>query len=500
MASIETDKDEKGNKSSTQVVIITSIDDHDNDKILSYLDPSNVETFIFDWNKKSSMNGCEDSVTNKKRSFSFSEQDTFSDATQNATIKKRKADLTCVVCSGHAIGYNFGQITCESCKGLNDLYYQEMLIIVSLAFFRRNALQSIEKTKCLRSKSLLTEIQCEIRHDMKHKCQRCRLLKCFEQGMRKDYILTPEQKMSKQKHLEENRRLRNDNPSVTTDSFKSLTPIVSPTSEKPTSVQTHHPSPSTQTLSESDWSCISQIQNAYFSASQSVPSASSVISFELAPDKMAAYMNTLDIHNHMAIRLINFVRAIPEFDELDERDRVILVKYNLSLAMFVRHSLNFDTARELCYDVDTHDGISPSDEAFAQHCKSLFILCYGYELNRMLISILHSLVDLVNKDPIVVQLLMVIAIFSKGLSADDDTEPNLIDEYCVYRAQSKYIDLLFRYLLQQSSFEAVAMKITHFIEQFLKIQRILRDFHQYIKSKVDSAYMNPLMKSLLHLT
>jgi hypothetical protein len=34
--------------------------------------------------------------------------------------KKRKADLTCVVCGGEAIGYNFAQITCESCKGLSD--------------------------------------------------------------------------------------------------------------------------------------------------------------------------------------------------------------------------------------------------------------------------------------------------------------------------------------------------------------------------------------------
>jgi len=32
--------------------------------------------------------------------------------------KKRKADLTCVVCGAEAIGYNFAQITCESCKGL----------------------------------------------------------------------------------------------------------------------------------------------------------------------------------------------------------------------------------------------------------------------------------------------------------------------------------------------------------------------------------------------
>ena len=36
-------------------------------------------------------------------------------------------------------------------------------------------------------------------------CKRCRLRKCFEIGMRKEYILTEEEKARKRQKIEENR-------------------------------------------------------------------------------------------------------------------------------------------------------------------------------------------------------------------------------------------------------------------------------------------------------
>lgn len=224
------------------------------------------------------------------------------------------------------------------------------------------------------------------------------------------------------------------------------------------------------------------------------------MSFDLAPDKMSAFMYTIDMQHFTAIKLINFLRKIPEFRQLDEQDRVILVKYNLTLLFLMRNALNFDSAREICYDLDTSGPVSPNDEAFAHYCKSLFILCYGYEFSRAAISIFRVVANIINKDPIINQLLMLIMIFSKGLSADDEQEPTLNDEKSVFYAQSKYTNLLFRYLLQQYSFEVVAIKMTRITEQLLKMQKVSRDFQLYIKSKVDLTHINPLMKCLLHLT
>lgn len=88
----------------------------------------------------------------------------------------------CGVCGDKALGYNFNAVTCESCK----------------AFFRRNALTQKE-FKCPFNQ------QCDITTITRRFCQRCRLEKCFAIGMRKDYIMSEEDKVLKRQKIEENR-------------------------------------------------------------------------------------------------------------------------------------------------------------------------------------------------------------------------------------------------------------------------------------------------------
>ncbi|CAF3660415.1 unnamed protein product [Adineta steineri] len=433
-----------------------SDDDMGEQNLLSCLNSINGKTMFVNLNN------------NNKRSSSSSQL-------ENGNIKRRKADLTCVICEGHAYNYNFGQITCESCK----------------AFFRRNALHLIENTKC-RS---LNNIRCNIRYDIKQKCQRCRLLKCLESGMRKDLILTPEKRLSKEKCLEENRRIKyiqiND---IKEEGIEELsnTNINDKLIDNNISYE----------LSEMDWFCISNIQEAYSSSSRSVPSASSILSLELTSDKMSTYMKLFDVHHFTVIKIINFLKQISEFEQLNDNDRLILVKHNLCSLNMIRASLTFDTIREIYYedDGDVHNSMSSNNKAFAEQCKSLYILCYSYELNRLFISILHTLHSLIDNDPIIVQLLMLSMIFLKGLVSVDSQEPILDDSKHVFYLHSKYTDLLFRYLIKQSSFNTAVMKMMHLVEVLIKIQRLIRDFHQEIKSKVDINYINPLMRSFLHFT
>lgn len=99
---------------------------------------------------------------------------------------EQKSDTKiCGVCGDRALGYNFNAVTCESCK----------------AFFRRNAMAK-KDFKCPFNE------QCEITTVTRRFCQKCRLEKCFAIGMKKDHIMSDEEKIVKRQKIEENRAKR----------------------------------------------------------------------------------------------------------------------------------------------------------------------------------------------------------------------------------------------------------------------------------------------------
>jgi len=91
----------------------------------------------------------------------------------------------CGVCGDKALGNNFNAITCESCK----------------AFFRRNALRP-KQFVCPFSDS------CKVDPVTRRFCQKCRLKKCFDIGMKKEWIMTDEEKKMKKQKIEQNRMKR----------------------------------------------------------------------------------------------------------------------------------------------------------------------------------------------------------------------------------------------------------------------------------------------------
>lgn len=91
----------------------------------------------------------------------------------------------CAVCGDKALGYNFNAVTCESCK----------------AFFRRNALAKKQFT-CPFNQN------CEITVVTRRFCQKCRLKKCLDIGMKSENIMSEEDKMIKRRKIETNRAKR----------------------------------------------------------------------------------------------------------------------------------------------------------------------------------------------------------------------------------------------------------------------------------------------------
>lgn len=105
------------------------------------------------------------------------------------TINDKSENKICGVCGDKALGHNFCAVTCESCK----------------AFFRRNALTNKE-FRCPFNE------QCEITAVTRRFCQKCRLEKCFSIGMRKDYIMSEEDKVEKRRKIEQNRAKKRTQP------------------------------------------------------------------------------------------------------------------------------------------------------------------------------------------------------------------------------------------------------------------------------------------------
>lgn len=123
--------------------------------------------------------------------------DEVSDNTNNLDSKM---DLKiCGVCGDKALGYNFNAVTCESCK----------------AFFRRNALAK-KDFRCPFNE------RCSITTITRRFCQKCRLDKCFSIGMRKDYIMTDEDKELKRQKIQENKAKRRTNSKGFKQGFKKI--------------------------------------------------------------------------------------------------------------------------------------------------------------------------------------------------------------------------------------------------------------------------------------
>ena len=132
-------------------------------------------------------------MPNKSRidSYRTEESKSYQAASNDSAAQKKppeasgsKNELLCVVCGASANGYNFDAITCESCK----------------AFFRRNAFRNPNLFRCSNNNS------CSITIASRKKCKKCRIRKCFDLGMRKDWIMTEGEREEKRRKIEENRR------------------------------------------------------------------------------------------------------------------------------------------------------------------------------------------------------------------------------------------------------------------------------------------------------
>ncbi|CAF2251550.1 unnamed protein product [Rotaria magnacalcarata] len=384
-----------------------------------------------------------------------------------STGKRPKTSLKCTVCSDDAYGYNFDVISCESCK----------------AFFRRNALRPPGKLKCH------GHGHCEVNRSTRKRCKKCRLDKCFLMGMRQEWILSEESKLKKKNKIAENRLRKQSN-----EFFRRRHRRISNYSRVARS------SPDERTfikittgdvlavMTIFDWSKIQQVQTAYSEAMAynqvvGVPPypATQPIHSTLELIRIPTYLSS--------IRLITYLRKIPEFELIDSDDRVTLVKRNLLAVVFMHIVLLYDPIADTYHEHNTQDPIFQGKD---------WIEILGNEFYHELTVTSRKLIQILEYDRVAVKIILLIILFTKGFCAYDiEHESSLNNPWVVHNTQILYIELLYKYCSHQYGFETTINLFSKLINQLFAIQRLSAHLKHLVHSNIDAAQLSPLMQSVL---
>jgi len=149
--------------------------------------------------------------------------------------------------------------------------------------------------------------------------------------MRKEWILTEEEKVNKKRRIEENRKLRifnTDDSTTSKDSIEKMEPDLK-------SVLFNK----TETSSARSNDVIANVVMAYNNGVK-VDLTGYGWSYPLAR-KITGLYQLINTRSNTALRLISFYKRLYDFDNLNEADKINLMKTNLPYVFFLHGSLTY---------------------------------------------------------------------------------------------------------------------------------------------------------------
>ncbi|CAF0841675.1 unnamed protein product, partial [Didymodactylos carnosus] len=283
--------------------------------------------------------------------------------------------------------------------------------------------------------------------------------KCIKiDGMRKEWIMTDEEKQMKKQKIETNRRLKELSVNYQTyvdNSDQASSDTVSPdTNVLPQSLFS-------VSLTQSDWTKLHDIQTAYTNAVK----MNSVEGLHRYPsiETFSSTDQLINIPTNIAsLRLIAYIKQIPEFQTLNEDDKVTLVKYNILAAIFMHGVLIYDPLNDTFHEHNTDDYLFDAKD---------FITTISLDFYQQTTYVMKDLIQIVEHDRMIVKILIIILICSKGFCAYEYMqEPILNNTINVYNVQNIYIDLLWLYCSNQFGYWRTVNLFSKLLTRFMSIQ------------------------------
>jgi len=244
-------------------------------------------------------------------------------------------------------------------------------------------------------------------------------------------------------------------------------------------------------MTPSDWTRISQVQLAY-NESIIVNKVIGVPSFP-ATQPIHSTLELIRIPTYLAsIRLITFLKKIPEFDLFDPDDRVILVKYNLLAVVFMHIVLIYDPKYDTYHEYNTEDPIFQGKD---------WIEILGEEFYRELTDVVTKLIKMTENDHVIIKIFLLLILFTKGFCGYDIAhEPSLKNYSIVFKTQNLYLESLYKYCLHHYGSTKTERLFTHFLAHLFSVQRLAVHLKDYVHDHIDASQVSPLMQSVLQLT
>jgi hypothetical protein len=247
-----------------------------------------------------------------------------------------------------------------------------------------------------------------------------------------------------------------------------------------------------ETLSVKDWITIQCLRSSFLSMFEN---GNIQCPFSDSTDRVSGLISWSQMANQVALCFIDFFRQIDEFKDLHDDDRFILIKYNLLPLFPVNKCFKYRSINDCC---------SLDDNEQARRNFRFFMLCdESTDIREKFINLVRSLAEITEQDPAILSLMLIILIFSQGLSLNED-EPPLKDPLAVNRAQFHYTELLWQYLINKWGEMEASKRFTHLFFIIIRMQstaKISREFFRVQIMKTQAVdRIAPLIQSVLHIS
>ncbi|XP_027525843.1 vitamin D3 receptor isoform X2 [Chiroxiphia lanceolata] len=255
----------------------------------------------------------------------------------------RNVPRICGVCGDRATGFHFNAMTCEGCKG----------------FFRRS----------MKRKAMFTcpfNGDCKITKDNRRHCQACRLKRCVDIGMMKEFILTDEEVQRKRemilKRKEEEALKESLKPKLSEEQQRVIDILLE--AHRKTYDPTYADFSKFRDLSEEDSTDLFG-SDAFSTFPESVEprmfsnlvlseenDESSSMNIEFSQLSMLPHL--ADLVSYSIQKVIGFAKMIPGFRDLSAEDQIVLLKSSAIEVIMLRSNQSF-TLEDMSWTCGSND-------------------------------------------------------------------------------------------------------------------------------------------------